>query len=723
MAVPAVTPAYIRANYTQYKDFLFRFLYGTGDDYYDCKYEPEGWATQNIKFTRNRKNVGLVRTFAENLEFVKEDSDFLMNFMNTYRHNLVLNLEIWQLDNTTLTYSMYYKGVVDFTKWEFKNYKFKIELKDNLVQALIDNNGGNEYSIPAIDYLSYLKWFTYSGIKIFETCKFVRSTTGLKIERIYQTPGINADTFINLSQTSIVNSDTKITEFSTIESEIIEYQGNPTQATSSIISIKKNGTLFINLVYHFAIYDTDQIGVGTLPTSYQLIFNDGNCDSGSWHQTIGSGSLTFDSNGHAVFDVYANYSFAVTAGQEIYLMLVLRRCVGSTGYVNRELTIYHNIGMPQIDNSFVCSFKETVVPVETQMIRLNDLLQLSLDKATNGIATYVNNSSADLLKCFMINGNFLRGLYKYNFNVKLNDLLSLICNKFGVGYEISGDVLIFYDIPEFFDNTQVGYTFIEPANFEILSNTDLMYSTIKSGDKPFDSEYFSGKFSVHEETTFKTLYDSSSNEQNLMCEISTNPFEIDDSARKALEPIDFTDFAGDYQVFCIWGILHNVIYEIDRNGIDQESMPPDYYYPDTIFNLYFSPVRIIERNLMPIHQTLFNNTDKIKALKRTKYEGFYSAMGGENTKYEFRDFMISPRCGATTEPYLTDDNFKIEPQFYSFTVPTGTMALADILANAKKMVKVTNDGLDYYGFIDDFGVNPLTNEPNTMRLIKAHIDE
>jgi hypothetical protein len=207
-----------------------------------------------------------------------------------------------------------------------------------------------------------------------------------------------------------------------------------------------------------------------------------------------------------------------------------------------------------------------------------------------------------------------------------------------------------------------------------------------------------------------------------MCDITTNPFEIEDMFRNAIPTEELTDYEADYQLCAIWGKEKSTnLYEIDRELIEVASMPPDYYYADSIYNIIFSPIRLIERSLMYIHQTLLNDTDKIKAQKRTKYEDFYSQMTADNTKYEFKDFMISPRCGLTIDPHLNDDNYKLEPQFYSFKPDPENFVLSEILANGKKLVKVTYNGAEHFGFIDDFGTNPLTNEPQTMRLIKAKL--
>lgn len=727
MPIPTITPSYVRtnANWGEYQPYIFRFLYTIGviDYYYDCYNIPEGWNAQSIKITRNRNNIGLVRTYAEGVTFIGDDAIFLLDYFNTYRFNIKMKVEIYELNTVTIDYDLYYSGFADFTKFSFKDFKFKLDLIDNQVQSLIDNNGDKEYSLLPADYTPYLFDYEYSGIEIFEIAEFKRTTTGLQVpdrgSRVAP-----AECFINLSTTAFGNVDTKLTEFNLISSEIIEYYGNPTQATAPIIVIKRNGSLHVDINYQFAIYWTD--GAGIKPIAWDLRVNNGSVDMDSGQYTLGSGTLSYDGSNRAVFSVVTTADFSVVANEELFLMLRIIRDDQGIGVGTDPFTLYHNIGtvQQQVTNTVNFAFKETYTPKLIKGIRFDHLLQLSLSKVTNDISFFVNNSDVDFSKVFMFNGNLIRDLLTYNLNVKLNDLLTFIMRKYGLGYEMDGDNLTFYNMGDFFDITQVGYTFDEPANFEIISNTDLIHSTIKSGDKPFDSEYLSGKFSVHEETIFKTPVDVVTNELNLMCEISTNPFEIEDMVRNAIDTETLTDYEGDYQLVAILSKLKSTnLYQIDRDGLfTDDYIPADYFYPTTIYNLKFSPIRIIERNLMYAHQTLYNDCDTIKAQKRTKYEDFYCAFAGENIKYEFADFKIFPRCTGSdpNAPHLTNSDYKIEPKTIQFTIPTTQFNLSTLLANAKKKMEVTSNGVNYYGFLDDSGVNLLTNEEQTVRLIEAH---
>ena len=741
MPIPTITPSYVRtnANWGEYQPYIFRFLYtvGTTDYYYDCVNIPEGWNAQSIKITRNRSNIGLVRTYTEGVSFVGADAFFLKDYFDTYRFNIPMTVEIYKLNPLTVDYDVYYEGFADFTKWNLKDSKFKIDLVDNQVQSMIENNGSKEYSLLPSEYSPYLLDFEYSGVELFEIGTFEGSPEPLpnppfEIPQKGSVAVNDVYLYLPLGGDSLVaktyNVDTKLSTFASQIIEYNEYSGtteisNSTPFFTAGITGRFYGRInpfSVDLAVEYPILNQNNDLIKDIPEYYNLFLHNGEVGSGQSYYSISSGALSFTHHSWEADDVAStsiliednSFDFAINSGDEVFLTLALYRyniCIFSSPItiVNGYIKLF-------------ASIKETYIPKQIKGIPFSSLLSLSLLKSTNGIGRIVNNSLVDFTRVIMFNGNLIRNFLTYNLNVKLSDLLTFIMRKYGIGYEMNGYNLTFYKIGDFFDNTEVGYSFDNPTNFEILSTTDLIYSTIKSGDKQFDSEYLSGKFSVHEETIFKTQIDVVTNELDLMCDISTNPFEIEDMVRKAIDTETLTDYEGDYQLVAILANLkEDDLWQIDRAFVEEESMPIDYFYPDTIFNLQFSPIRIIERNLMPIHQTLYNDCDTIKAQKRTKYEGFYCSFLGENVKHEFEDFTIYPRCTTTTGVYLTNSYDKIEPKIIQFTMPTTQFNLPSLLANAKKKMKVTQNGVEYFGFLDDFGLNILTNEPQTVRLIEA----
>ena len=214
------------------------------------------------------------------------------------------------------------------------------------------------------------------------------------------------------------------------------------------------------------------------------------------------------------------------------------------------------------------------------------------------------------------------------------------------------------------------------------------------------------------------------NTLDLSLPISVNAYEIDAMFRKinAMSNADGTDFEEDNDIFLIHATTNIISDDYDvvimpiTTALSSKTGVESF-----IFNVKFTPTRIIERNLLMLHPSLVNDTDVVKMTARTKNVDFFLTEQTKGTYYEGRDFKISPRCGTTTDPILTDDNYKIEAIQYEFTAPTEDFDIRTILNNTTKLILFSYNGIRYAGYIDDFANNPYSQESKTIKLIKAHL--
>jgi len=90
--------------------------------------------------------------------------------------------------------------------------------------------------------------------------------------------------------------------------------------------------------------------------------------------------------------------------------------------------------------------------------------------------------------------------------------------------------------------------------------------------------------------------------------------------------------------------------------------------------------------------------------------------------YEGRDFMIYPRCGASTAPrlYSPENEWRLDPIRYTMNI---VPELLPSLTDRRKLILFKIDGVIRAGYIDDIGYNPNTHEPKNIKLIKAHLTQ
>ena len=728
-----VTLSQVRGLFGENMEFVFEF--NDNGTLYICQNAPDGWEKQSVQVTRNRKRYGVATAFTQSLLFVKNEIDYLKSYIENNGYEGNLKLTIYELNALTMTYDVFFVGKVELKGYEIKDSKMKVSLIDSKISNIIDLNGDKDFSIKADDYAPFLKDVIFGGIPLVEQADQSGSAPaigGLVIPSRVVT-NHNPDAYVCLPIVS-ANIDANISEFYDVDYELIEFKGNPTQAVNSYFTAGKNGTCVVpyNISLMFSVDDNPNISEDYMMGRFTLALCDGRGDNpigAIFYSILGAfdiGPLSwfydqFSFKWVLSRSVQGTATFNISEGADVFLMLLMYReqtDQGSPDIRTDSMILGFSVEMKTV-------FTETYASKTIKGLPIDDLTKLSLKQISNGEFDTINGIS-DYHKIIITTGNLMRQNITSSINCKFNDLTDILIKKLGQGFSVIDDEITFDENHNFFDLTDVLINLGNVSEFVERGMVDYLYSHARTGDRPYDTEYLSGKKSLHEETMFKTPVESVNNTLDLVTEITANPFEIEDVFRTATGTDSETDYESDGKLYLIWCKIVDNVWVIDRDNYDIEessSYPTlDFPYPTTIYNLQFSPARILQRNLFNVHQSIIDDESVIKCEKRTKYEDYFSKLTTEsNTIYEGRGFKISPRCGTTTDPFLIDDNQKLTPVAYEFTSPLNGLTIPTIVSNIKKLVLFQYNGTKYAGFIDDIGRNPATEEAQNVKLIKANL--
>ena len=685
----------VRLKFGTYKDFVFEFEFTNSTPEvirYICDFAPEGWDSQSLQFVRSRSKWGVFRSYTADLSFCDTDYAFLESYLADFKTEGDLKLNIYQIINETNDYDLLYSGKVDLSKYEKKDYKFKISLIDTDLANYIEVNGGKEYEVAPNTEVQ--PQFLYSGIPIMETGYLIGKDDLPTYENSYSEVRFQP----SIGNTSI-SVDATVSQIQ--PQQFDAYQTTPYSLPFFIAG--RDGFLNINGTFNTVI---ERDNISSIDISFRKA--DGtlldNLISESFSPYISSKfyQLTLDS------------TLNLAKEDEVYLIVTVI-LYAPTG----------QIWTLEFDTDVKCEFTETIISKQFQYYKLKELTELMLSKVTEGKFTSVEltddligtTATSDTL--IITNGSWSKG---FNAKVKLNDLLELIQKKLGKGYELTATGIKFSPIADFFGSTAL-LQFDEVKGFAERSLPDYLFNTISTGEEPFDSEYLAGYYAPFEKSIFKTPVNSVKNELNLVPSISSNPFEIESMARGIGVDEDKTDQKEDDKLYLI-SVLYNgqsgPKFIVKRPALDYANSSTSGIEP-YIYNVELSPIRTLERNLLMVHPSLINDTDLVKVQARTKNADFYSTIDSLESYYENLDFKIMPRCTATTGPFLTGDNYKIEAIQYEFTAPTEDFDIRTILNNTTKLILFSYNGVRRAGYLDDFTNNPYSQEAKTIKLIKAHL--
>lgn len=108
---------------------------------------PDGYDESAITFERSEKYFGVFKSWTMPLQFVKDSALLLREEFYTYGFGSVAELEVQKLNKNTDSFSLIYKGKLDFATWKDTPQYVEVAFKDYGAAKLIKDYGGTEYQV------------------------------------------------------------------------------------------------------------------------------------------------------------------------------------------------------------------------------------------------------------------------------------------------------------------------------------------------------------------------------------------------------------------------------------------------------------------------------------------------------------------------------------------------------------------------------------------------
>lgn len=737
-----ITAEQSRELFGEYRDFVFIL---TQDDVdYICKYSPDGWEEQNIQYLRSRTKFGLFRSFTTDLKFIREDADYLLNIVDTYKFEGNVYITIQELDVITANYIIIYEGKLDFSNATYNDYRYKVTVTDSDLNNYIEKNGDIEYNMTISDlvsshltpgFIAYYQQFDYEGISLRDIG--ISNATG---SQSVEEAVLTYIYLINPSQ-NFANLDSENSIFqNTVNAFRIPYNGGTWQPYEQhFIKADSNGGLCTVQIDNFQINFDWLLSEGINSYCIALVTENHESDlmyvqGNSWViNTNYVGVLQYDLNlqdnkpsGYQIQNITKNMTLEANEGLQLRVILNRKQ---NQDYVLKPFN-YNTI------SNLTVSYRGIVTQKSIDICPLSELTKAVLYKLTdnnyykvNGLDNY-NNLVA-------VNGNMLRGFKikigditvdepgTYSFKIKFNDILNFWTKAIGLAFDIVDNELCFTKITDKFDLTSSVVDLGEVTELSINSFTDYHFSTIKTGYSDYASEYLSGKYDMFAKATFKSPVNSTKNELDICPTLSANAFEIEEQVRRGTINTDLHDYTEDTTVYIIWCKYNSSYphYEMfkDNYDLDNSQLFP---YNETIFNLKLTPVRNLLRSSFFLRQLMISEESYFDITSKTKNEMYFSKFTDEESIiYEGRRFYVYPYINNNIHGFINYslEEQKIEEYQYIFSAPISPTKWNLLINNLSKVVLFSFNGKKYAGFLDDFSKNPLTNDTKNIKLIKAHL--
>lgn len=612
----------------QGKEFLFFLTDKQGRSFYvenglvnvsssprELAFTPGEWDNMLIDNVRNQKYFALDRNFSVPLQAVEDGARILKDQYYRYGIEAEVYLVILQqalfYDGTKYGYyyKSFYKGEIDFTNFDHTGPIVDMNVMEGGIAKIIKAKENIVYEIP-LNTPGY-EIIQMDGITLKEGANYTVADLELKrsVFGSYYIPPL-----IHLSSDS---SQTPGVVFFSPNMEPMAggpfnylrtsynclAQANPYNKFPIILKI--TGNLDYNVVRN-----DDNLGVRlrffkeTQTAANQNVY---------LLTTVPSGGGTVGTN----YAVNVNLNISLAPGEKLFFFVEL---IGATS--GRE-TIIKFLASDKLRIDYDFKYQTTYIKALPPLIVFQELIRLATD------GQYVPQSTLlgvyDNLK--LTSGDGIRGFENALLKTNINDFCKAYDVELDTGMGMLGGVLRIESKADFVDYANP----IDLGEVRKLSThpaKDFLYNTIITGQRDITYDNVNGKQEFNGKVQWSTPHTKITKELDRMSPYRKDSYGIE-FIRINLEGKTTTDSSGDSDVFMIhtqkapygYYFLDNMpVYTLNR---DLNVGATGLIEPNTPFNLFLSPARMIHRSGRYIHSLFyrqdggvikFQTTDKNKEL-------------------------------------------------------------------------------------------------------------
>lgn len=636
---------------------MIKALLLVGGKRYDVTDDLKNWDETEI--SAKRKDFGgVVRSFGNKFEFVKDAYTLLENeYLTNYtKASAVIIIGVL---NNEWAYNEKFRCQLDFSTYQSDGTTLTMNAIDDSIAAVISANKSQMYDIPVTELKE--QELHYDRMELLNRSTwYVNPNIEQEENGIYQ---INIDTNYNvfiplvIGETNFPNKDmilindqlSGIVLFNKDESliECIEDQD---------IKLHMKFDISVKMPIHPDYEDIAmEIGIGKRIE-----------DEGVIRVIDRVVFVSFDN----ILHYEKNYELSLKKGDKIVAYF------RNTTYPQQKTNVVTISNVEDISVSYIGRNKPVKIDTFTPQKLLTSILhKMGLTNVTGVI------EEGSIAIPWMLAAESIRGFKTAKVHTSFNKFTDFARAVLGYDYQIEENRVVFKHLSKFYDSKQVKE--LEYVNgLDLSINESLIYSGVDVGYDKKDYDEINGRDEFHFTNSFSTGLSINDNVLKLISPYRADCYGIEFLANKRDE--ETKDDSSDNDLFIVNARLHvsNSFLILDRLW----GRPTGVLFPDSVFNIAYSPRRMLLANKMYIGAC----TNRLT----------YTASNG-NADVVLNGISEKESIDITDQERL----FRIE------TIKVDTVGLSPFPGNYQGIVTFNYAGRNYEGYVTD--INEMLGKSQT----------
>ncbi len=587
---------------------------------YDVTNDIKNW--DDIKATLKRNNYdGVIRTFSSKFEFVKKAHDLIKeeyrtNYLKSFAYIAIFTLnDVWEYDKR-------FSCGLDFATYSDDGNTISISGIENSLSDLINANKSQTYDIPVSKLKEDMPLY-YDRLVLTNEAAYIPIGDNLEEEKVNidytsrnykDRPGTGSIYLFPMSNVSsdIANKDHFEIYDQHDKSMVVtgwDFPENYFELENyvpPILKCLKDSSCVIKIRSRVS---------ATLLSFFSgyILVNENLIEDIRIFYAVG----THYENGKYYFKTILTTAFKENEGAIINSKIEINMKAGETlcvfcfiPYFNgKDILATVRIDFNEYDKFFGFTYfgrdKAIYIDVISPQKLLSKLLYNMTEREILCEIDTEGREDREIFDCMIMAAESIRGLPEAKIHTSFSKFSDWM-KSFGYVYKIEGESIIFMIRPRFFEETIVKHI-TNVKDFSTSVNESLIYSGVKVGFEKKEYDEVNGRDEFHTTSSFSTGLGMNDSIMELISPYRADPYGIEFLAQKRGE--NTTDNSSDNDVFFVQVSKKYNRYILFRDP----SAISGVLSPETIFNIYYSPRRMLVRNARFIgactSKLVFTSTD------------------------------------------------------------------------------------------------------------------
>lgn len=702
---------------SQPKDWLYCLTDEQGRSYYvnngvvqlsgvpkPLRYTPDGWQDKSIKYARNVTSMGMWRTFTTPLKYVKDAAFIVRNQLYKKGTEEKIYQVIHRLNKKfggAWSYDFFYKGELDLTQVEDTDSSIQVNIMEGDLIKLFKANENTTYEID-IDVPDAVA-VKMDGLDLHRSGSFA-VVDGTEIKKsVYGT-----NFFLPVA---FINSEGQSAGINFVAQALENVTGQP-------FDDKKNSD---NILANADQFNTGPVQLNiTGVLKFKCTVNDPGL--GFRVRFLTNTQTIVNQNDYMIFEFGPSpgnsYQFTINEtinlqpGEKLHLEGIFFG--GITGSIDIGIEFLEG---SDLSISYVNRYRTTYI----KGLRPLYVAQKLLDKITGGgysvSSSYLSNewenliiTSGDGIRAYDNSGSLITGFKPPKIKISWADFY----DSYNVPCNLSQGIrsqALFIEKKEAVFQPTIQQNMGEVTGLGITTAKDFQYNVVKIGYPNTDTNDLNGKDEFNVTYTYTSPITRVNKSLDLVSKVIASMYEIE-ITRINLDGKPTTDDDNDNRLFFIHvektptsGVVGEpaVYYKLLRNTYTSIS---GLISPSTAFNLELHPELCLYRHGNFLRSVFYWQDAKNLVYQTSDKNGNVVVMNGSTTYIGNKNIRI----GSLAAPLFIPLTFKFKspmPDDFITTMdngPDGTFSF-------------TYDGVPYYGFPMDVGIQPANRPAQESTLL------